>query len=189
MSNRGKIVVIVAPSGTGKSTLLKKLMEEVPSLQWSVSCTTRPKRTGEKDGVDYFYITTKDFENRIENNEFIEFAKVHSNYYGTSKTFVDEGLGQGLNLLFDLDVQGCDSIKKIYKDEAQVIFIEPPSVEALRERLTGRGTDNPNVIAERLKNSIEELKRKNDFDYNVVNDDIDKAYRELKEIVLKILEK
>jgi guanylate kinase len=189
VNTRGKIVVIVAPSGTGKSTLLKKLMEEVPSLQWSVSCTTRPKRTGEEEGIDYFYITTRDFENRIENNEFIEYAKVHSNYYGTSKAFVDNGLDKGYHLLFDLDVQGCDSIKKIYGDEAQVIFIEPPSVEALRERLTGRGTDNPDVIAERLKNSIEELKRKNDFDYNVVNDDIDKAYRELKETVLKILEK
>ena len=92
MSTRGKIVVIVAPSGTGKLTLLKKLMDEVPSLQWSVSCTTRPKRTGEEEGIDYFYITTKDFENRIENNEFVEYAKVHSNYYGTSKAFIENGL-------------------------------------------------------------------------------------------------
>lgn len=188
MAMRGKIVVIVAPSGTGKSTLIKKLMDEVPSLNWSVSCTTRPKRSGEFEGKDYFFITVKDFEKRIENNELIEWAKVHSNYYGTSKEFVDQGLAKGQHLLFDLDVQGCDSVKEIYGDEAQVIFIEPPSVEELEKRLTGRGTDNPEVIAERLKNSILELKRKNDYDFNVVNDDIDKAYANLKEVVLKILE-
>jgi len=188
VSKRGKIVVIVAPSGTGKSTLIKRLMDEVPSLKWSVSCTTRPKRPGETEGVDYFYITVKDFEKRIENNELIEWAKVHSNYYGTSKQFVEEGLNAGENLLFDLDVQGCDQVKKIYGDEAKVIFIEPPSVEELEKRLTGRGTDNPEVIAERLKNSIHELKRKNDYDFNVVNDDIEKAYIGLKSVVEKILE-
>jgi guanylate kinase len=186
---RGKIVVIVAPSGTGKSTLIKKLMDEVPSLKWSVSCTTRPKRTGEEDGVDYFYITSKDFETRIEKNEFIEWAKVHSNYYGTSKLFVEEGLNSGKDLIFDLDVQGCDSMKEIYGDEANIIFIEPPSVEALKERLTGRGTDNPEVIAERLKNSVKELQRKDDYDFNVVNDDVEKAYIDLKFTVDKILKR
>ena len=184
---RGKIVVIVAPSGAGKSTLIKKLMEEVSCLQWSVSCTTRPKRTGEKDGIDYFYITTKDFKSRIEQNEFIEWAKVHSNYYGTSKDFVETGLNSGKNLIFDLDVQGCDSMKSIYGDEANIIFIEPPSVEALKERLMGRGTDNADVIAERLKNSVKELERRNDYDFNVINDDVNKAYSDLKLTVEKIL--
>jgi len=187
VAKRGKIIVIVAPSGTGKSTLIKRLMDEISSLKWSVSCTTRPKRTGEKDGVDYFYITTKDFESRIEKNEFIEWAKVHSNYYGTSKLFVEDGLNRGENLLFDLDVQGCDSMKKIYGDEANIIFIEPPSVEALEKRLKGRGTDNPEVIAERLKNSVKELQRKDDYDFNVVNDDVDKAYVDFKFTVEKIL--
>jgi len=186
-NKRGKIIVIVAPSGTGKSTLINRLMDEVSSLKWSVSSTTRPKRAGETDGVDYFYTTVKDFEQRIEKEEFIEWAKVHSNYYGTSKKFVEEGLNQGDDLLFDLDVQGCDQIKKLYGDEANVIFIEPPSVEELERRLTGRGTDNPDVIAERLKNSISELKRKDDYDFNVVNDDFDKAYIDLKFVVKKIL--
>ena len=186
-NKRGKIIVIVAPSGTGKSTLINRLMDEVSSLKWSVSSTTGPKRAGETDGVDYFYTTVKDFEQRIEKEEFIEWAKVHSNYYGTSKKFVEEGLNQGDDLLFDLDVQGCDQIKKLYGDEANVIFIEPPSVEELERRLTGRGTDNPDVIAERLKNSISELKRKDDYDFNVVNDDFDKAYIDLKFVVKKIL--
>lgn len=164
-------------------------MDETPNLHWSVSCTTRPKRTGEKDAEDYFFITAKDFESRIERNEFIEWAKVHSNYYGTSKHFVEEGLNAGKNLVFDLDVQGCDTMKEIYGDEANIIFIEPPSVEALKVRLMGRGTDNPDVIEERLKNSVRELERKNDYDFNIVNDDVDKAYVDFKFTVDKILKR
>lgn len=184
---RGKIVVIVAPSGTGKSTLIKKLVEDYNSLEWSVSCTTRPRRTGETNGVDYNFMTEKEFLGRKENNEFIEWAKVHSNYYGTLKQFVDEGLETGKYLLFDLDVQGCDSMKEIYGDEAQVIFIEPPSVEELEKRLLKRATDNRAVIEERLNNAKEELKRKNDFDFLVTNDDFNSAYKNLHTIVGKIL--
>ncbi len=187
MSKRGKIIVIVAPSGTGKSTLIKKLVQDVTDLTWSVSCTTRPKRMGEVEGQDYFFVTEKDFVTKKENNEFIEWARVHSNYYGTLKSFVDIGLDKGKFLLFDLDVQGCDQIKATYGDEAKVIFIEPPSREELERRLTGRGTDDPEVIAERLKNSLAELERKNDFDFNVVNDDIDRAYIDLKKVIMDIM--
>lgn len=189
MGKRGKIIVIVAPSGTGKSTLLAKIQKEITELVWSISCTTRPMREGEVDGKDYFFIKEDEFKQKIQEDAFIEWAKVHSNYYGTLKSFVDEGLEQGKYLLFDLDVQGCDSIKKLYGDEARVIFIEPPSVEALEERLLNRATDSKEVIQERLKNALEELKRKNDFDYNVINDNIDRAYENLKGVINKELGK
>jgi guanylate kinase len=185
--SRGKIVVIVAPSGTGKSTLLEKLKQDLPSLEWSVSCTTRPARKGEVDGEDYFFLPEAEFLDLKAKDEFIEWAKVHSNYYGTRKSFIDEGLERGAHLLFDLDIQGCDSIKKIYGEEANVIFIEPPSVEELKKRLMARGTETREVIQERLNNAKKELTRKNDFDYNVVNDNFDKAYVKLHEVVSKIL--
>lgn len=184
---RGKIITIVAPSGTGKSTLLKRLQEDIPTLKWSVSCTTRPMRTGEVHGVDYFYISKEEFEAKIKENAFIEWAQVHSNYYGTLKSFVDAGLDKGDFLLFDLDVQGCDSLKKIYQDEAQIIFIEPPSIEELELRLRRRGTETEEVIRERVNNAREEIKRKNDFDHTVINDNVEKAYQDLKEVVLKIM--
>jgi guanylate kinase len=183
---KGKIIIIVAPSGTGKSTLIEKLQKEV-TLKWSVSCTTRPKREGEVHGKDYFFIGKEEFKTRIKNNEFLEWAEVHSNYYGTLKSFVDEGLARGDFLLFDLDVQGCDSIKKIYNQDAKVIFIEPPSVEELEKRLIKRGTDSMAVIKERVQNAREEIKRKNDFDYNLLNDNIENAYPKLKQIVLEIM--
>lgn len=183
----GRIIVICAPSGTGKSTLIQRLKSERPVLEWSVSCTTRPMRTGEKHGQDYFFIAVTDFEERIKKKDFIEYAKVHSNYYGTSKQFVDEGLRSGRKMLFDLDVQGADSIKQIYGDEAKVIFIEPPTIEELERRLRSRATDAPHVIEERVNNARSEIKRKNDFDYLVVNDEVEKAYQQLKKVVDEIL--
>lgn len=185
---RGKILVIVAPSGTGKSTLIEQLQKDIPSLEWSVSYTTRPRRQGEIHGQDYFFITEKEFVTRKDNDEFVEWAKVHSNYYGTLKAFVDEGLQTGKHLLFDVDVQGCDSFKDIYGSEANIIFIEPPGIEALEQRLRKRGTDREEVIQERLSNAKSELTRKDDFDYKVLNDDFPKAYKHLKEVVDSILE-
>jgi guanylate kinase len=182
-----KMIVICAPSGAGKSTLLTKLKKDLPELVWSVSCTTRPQREGETHGKDYFFIKTDSFEKQISDEEFVEWAKVHSNYYGTSKRFVYEGIQNNWKMLFDLDVQGVDSMKKIYGAEAQVIFIEPPSIEELEKRLRSRGTDKEHVIVERIANARRELLRKNDFDHIVLNDDVERAYKELKALVERIL--
>lgn len=184
---RGKMIVIVAPSGTGKSTLLSELKKNIENLHWSVSCTTRPMREGEVHGKDYHFTSVSDFESLIAEDEFIEWAKVHSNYYGTRKSFVEEGLDSGKNLLFDLDVQGCDSMKKIYGDEARIIFIEPPSVEELEMRLKKRATDAEHVIQERLKNARKELERKDDFDYSIINDDFERASQKLTNVVKEII--
>lgn len=182
-----RMIVICAPSGTGKSTLLSRLKSDFPDLKWSVSCTTRPTRTGEEHGKDYFFIKVESFEKQIADDEFIEWAKVHSNYYGTSKRFIEEGIKTGKQMLFDLDVQGADAMKKIYGEQAQVIFIEPPSIEELEKRLLARGTDSIEVIQERIKNAREELKNKDKYDYLILNDDVDKAYQKLKDAVQKIL--
>lgn len=183
----GKMIVICAPSGTGKSTLLNRLKLDIPELVWSVSCTTRAIRNGEVHGKDYYFIKTETFEDQIANDEFIEWAKVHSNYYGTSKRFVTEGLAHNRKMLFDLDVQGADAMKKIYGDEVQVIFIEPPSVEELEKRLRNRGTDSDKVILERVENARKELMRKLDFDQIILNDDVEKAYQNLKSLVQRMI--
>lgn len=183
----GRMIVICAPSGTGKSTLLNRLKKDHPELEWSVSCTTRPKRNGETDGIDYHFIEKSDFEKQIAENMFIEWAKVHSNYYGTSQKFVDQGLKLGKNMLFDLDVQGADAMKKLYGAKAQIIFIEPPSVEELEKRLRLRGTDADHVINERVENARKEILRKHDYDHIVLNDDVNQAYERLEKIVKRIL--
>ena len=183
----GKMIVICAPSGTGKSTLLNRLKADIPDLVWSVSCTTRPMRAGEEHGRDYFFIKAHNFEKQIADNEFIEWAKVHSNYYGTSKRFVNEGLSKNWKMLFDLDVQGADAMKRIYGDDAHVIFIEPPSIEELEKRLMARGTDSIEVIRERIENARKELEKKDKYDHLILNDDVDLAYNKLKAAVQRIL--
>lgn len=183
----GKMIVICAPSGTGKSTLLNRLKADIPDLKWSVSCTTRPMRSGEVHGKDYYFIKPESFEKQIASEEFIEWAKVHSNYYGTSKRFVTEGLLNNWKMLFDLDVQGADAMKKIYGDQAQVIFIEPPSIQELEKRLIARGTDEMEVIRERINNAQKELLHKEKYDHLVLNDDVNTAYEKLKSVVQRIL--
>ena len=183
----GKIVVIVAPSGTGKSTLIAKLKEDFPQMVESVSHTTRSPRKGEEDGVHYFFTERESFKGLIEEGAFIEWAEVHNNFYGTSKKFIDSTLKEGLSLIFDLDVQGADSFKRYFGNMANVIFISPPSIETLEQRLKARATDVEEVIKVRLENAKREILRKDDFDYCLINDNFENAYRELKKIVEEIL--
>ncbi len=182
-----KIIIIVAPSGTGKSTLLRMLFENLPQLIWSVSTTTRDKRVGEVYGRDYFFSDKNTFERMIKNEEFAEWAEVHGNYYGTSRNYLDENLKNNRYVVCDIDVQGADAIKKIYKDKAQAIFIEPPSVEVLEERLKKRATDSTQVIQTRINNAKSELTRKNDYDYLVKNDDLECAYKDLYQTFCEIM--
>ena len=184
---KGKLIVIVAPSGTGKSTMIKRLKQDFPTLVESVSYTTRPQRPGEIHGLSYFFISREEFIAKRDNNEFLEWAEVHGNFYGTSKEFVESCLNEGKHVLFDLDVQGTDSMKLHFGSVANVVFISPPSVEELEKRLRHRGTENTEVINLRLMNARKELLRKDDFDHLVYNDDIENAYERLKEITQKIL--
>ncbi|PIK14814.1 guanylate kinase [Halobacteriovorax sp. JY17] len=183
----GKIIVIVAPSGTGKSTLIKKVKAEFSELLESVSYTTRGIREGEENGVAYNFIDEKTFLKMKDDNEFLEWAKVHSNYYGTSKKFVEGELEKGKKLLFDLDVQGADSFKAYFGDRAQIIFIAPPSILELEKRLRGRGTDSTGVINLRLENAKREVLRKDDYDFCVKNEELDVAFEDLKNTITKIL--
>lgn len=183
----GKIIVICAPSGTGKSTLITRLQSEFPSLRWSVSSTTRPRRTNEVHGREYFFVSVEEFESDIKSGNFIEWFKVHNDYKGTSRRFVDEGLEKGWDMLFDLDVQGADALKRLYGDKAKVIFIEPPSIEVLEKRLRERKTDTEEQIRLRVENAKKELIRKNDYDYLILNDEVERAYRDLRSAVEKVL--
>lgn len=188
LAMRGKIIVIVAPSGSGKSTLIERLKKDVPDLIESVSYTTRGKRPNEEHGTHYLYITVPEFEEKIKNNDFLEWAKVHSNYYGTSKSFVEEQISQGKNLLFDLDVQGTDAFKKYFGDKAKAIFIAAPSVEELEKRLKARGTEAEEALRIRIENAKREFLRQNDYDFRVQNDDLDNAYKELYRVVRSIID-
>ena len=184
---RGKAFVFISPSGGGKSTLLKKLRADFPQFKESISCTTRSPRAGEQHGVQYFFIAKGDFEQKIARGDFIEWAKVHENYYGTSKEFVETELRNGSIVLLDIDVQGADAVKRIFGDDAHAIFIAPPSFDVLETRLRARGTDSEETIAVRLKNAKGEMARQNDYDYCLINDDLESAYRKLRAQVEKVI--
>jgi guanylate kinase len=179
---RGKLFVIAAPSGAGKTSLVRALMERVTSLRFSISYTTRKPRPNEQHGRDYFFVDHAEFERMVAAGEFLEHARVFDNYYGTSKPQVESMLADGENVLLEIDWQGAQQIRRALP-ECKSIFILPPSREALEQRLRGRNTDNDEVIARRLRDSIADMSHWNEFEYVVVNDDFKRATDELETIV------
>ncbi|MEK6757206.1 MAG: guanylate kinase [Bacteroidota bacterium] len=183
--SRGKLIVVSAPSGAGKTTIVKAILAKYPSLLFSVSATTRPIRAGEVDGRDYFFLQREEFERRIKAGQLVEWEEIYENLYGTLKSEVDKPLSAGKTMLFDIDVKGALSIKHHYPNDAVVIFIRPPSVEVLRSRLLNRKTEDEATMKRRLDRVTMELETGNQFDYQVINDDLQTAVREVEQIIAK----
>lgn len=193
---RPLMVVVSAPSGAGKSTLCDRLVDEFPNIVYSVSCTTRAPRGEEKDGVHYYFLGKKEFKERARNGEFLEYAKVHGNYYGTLEDTVLFAMEEGNHVLLDIDVQGVKQLREslVKLDPRHPIrrgftdiFISPPSLEELERRLRGRGTDEEKVIKKRLDNAMGEMAFADQYTYQIINDDLEKAYDELKTVILSTL--
>lgn len=172
---KGKLIVFSAPSGTGKSTIAKMVLERLPGLVFSVSATTRKLRDGEKDGVNYYFLTSDVFEEKIRSGGFIEHEYFFGNHYGTLLDKTETVIGSGRSLLFDLDVKGALNLKKLFGKEALLIFIRPPSLEVLEKRLKGRESENPESMKARLERARFELEFAERFDAVVVNDNLDQA--------------
>jgi guanylate kinase len=185
---KGKIFAISAPSGTGKTTIVKRVLKEIPDLVYSVSATTRKKRSSEYSEIDYFFITEKEFLEKIENNEFVEWEKVYDYYYGTFKYFIDENINRGKNVIAEVDVKGALSLKKIYP-EAILIFLAPPSLNELIDRLMKRKTETETDLQKRIERAKMELSQKDKFDYLIINKDLEIALSETKNLILTIINK
>jgi guanylate kinase len=179
---RGKLFVVAAPSGTGKTSLVRALMTRTPSLRFSISYTTRPRRETEREGADYFFVSKDEFDRMAAAGKFLEYAGVYGNFYGTSRDQVEALLRAGENVLLEIDWQGAQQIARTMP-ERRSVFILPPSLEALEKRLRGRKTDSDEVIAGRLRESIEDLSHWSEFDYVVINEDFERATADLEAIV------
>ncbi|MBE6284108.1 MAG: guanylate kinase [Mediterranea massiliensis] len=183
-----KLIIFSAPSGSGKSTIINYLLKQNLNLAFSISATSRPPRGTEQHGVEYFFLSPEEFRQRIANDEFLEYEEVYEDrFYGTLKAQVERQLEAGQNVVFDVDVVGGCNIKQYYGNRALSIFIQPPSIEELRKRLEGRGTDAPEVIEDRLAKASYELTFAPKFDKVVVNDDLEKAQAETLEVLKEFL--
>lgn len=182
---KGKVIIFSAPSGCGKSTIIGRLMKMNDlDLQFSVSATNRPPREGEKDGVNYYFMTTEQFRHAIDNDEFVEWEEVYDGrYYGTLRRAVDRIVGAGYNVVLDIDVKGGINVMNMMGEDAVSIYIVPPSVEVLRQRLEGRATDSPEEIDRRVAKAEWELSFADRYDFRVVNDDLDTAVIEVHNII------
>ena len=180
---QGKLVIVSGPSGSGKSTVTKIVKDRL-DIPLSISATTRKPRVGEIDGKDYFFLTKEKFEEKIKSDEFYEYANVHGNYYGTLKEVVESNLKKGNNVILEIDVQGALIVKEKKKD-AVLVFFKTENMDILEERLRKRKTDSEEIILTRLKNASEELKYESEYDYTIINNDIEKSCQELIDIINK----
>lgn len=182
-AKRGRLFVVSAPSGAGKSTLCERLLGDDLGLARSLSVTTRPPRPGEREGVDYHFISKKDFDSMASAGEFLEREENFGYFYATPKGPIEEALGKGRGILLNIDVKGAMNVRKAYPKESVLIFILPPSIEALKDRLASRNSDTAETISARLKFAKKELSYKDRYDYRIVNDRLEDAYAQLKEII------
>jgi guanylate kinase len=179
----GRLYVISAPSGTGKTTLLKRVMKELPEMKFSVSYTTRPSRSGEKNGVDYHFVSRDEFQRMIQTGEFAEWTEVHGSLYGTSRAHLDEYLSRDVDVILDIDTEGAAQIHQRYP-QGVYIFILPPGMEDLKERLTRRGSETQEMIDLRLRNASKEIERMDQYEYIVINEQIEEAVGRIKAIIV-----
>jgi len=185
---KGEVIAVSAPSGAGKTTIVKKVLSKFPEIVFSVSATTRPMRDNEKEGTEYFFISDEEFKNKIESGEFVEWEKFYDYYYGTFRSFIDENINSGKSVLLEIDVKGALSIKKIYPD-SHLIYILPPSYDELVKRLKNRKTETDGDFQKRIERAKMELSLKDQFDYIITNENLNKAIEETSILVKKIIYK
>ncbi|MCR4816659.1 MAG: guanylate kinase [Bacteroidales bacterium] len=188
MENRRRAILFSAPSGSGKTTIIKRLMEHFDCFEFSISATSRTPRAGERDGVDYYFLSAGEFAKRVEQGDFLEWEEVYAGTcYGTLKSEIDRICQDGKVVIFDVDVNGGINIKRFFGSDALAIFVMPPSIEVLEQRLRSRGTESEESITKRLGRSAKELGEANKFDVTIINDDLDRAVAETKAVIERFL--
>ncbi len=185
---KGKVIILVAPSGGGKSTMAQRVLEAFDSVKFSVSATTRSPREGEKQGREYYFLTPEEFQERVDRGDFLEWEEFYNGIrYGTLRPDVERLRGEGYHVLLDIEVLGATNIKKIYRNQALAIFLKPPSLQVLRQRLADRGTETEKTLQARLERAEKELAYEDRFDVVIVNDELERAWEELRDVIKQFI--